>query len=195
MKAADASETLNEIQERAGGSARRVALLIAALAALLAVVEVSGGNAEQDALKSNIDSANLWAFFQAKTIRQSNLRQLGELVELDLPDMPPEKAERTRKRLETWRATVQRLESDPETNEGRKELIVRAKEAEQTRDRAQAADNMFDYGSAALQLAIVLASASIVIGITWLASLAAGFGAIGFGFALLGWFAPTLLPL
>ena len=33
-------------------------------------------------------------------------------------------AKRTRKRPETWRATVQRLESEPETNEGRKDLIV-----------------------------------------------------------------------
>jgi hypothetical protein len=54
---------------------------------------------------------------------------------------------------------------------------------------------MFDYGSASLQLAIVLASASIVIGITWLAWLAGGFGLIGFIFALLGWFAPMLIAL
>jgi hypothetical protein len=54
---------------------------------------------------------------------------------------------------------------------------------------------MFDYGSAALQLAIVLASASIVVGVAWLAWLAGAFGVIGVAFALLGWFAPTLIPL
>jgi hypothetical protein len=54
---------------------------------------------------------------------------------------------------------------------------------------------MFDHGSASLQLATVLASAPIVIGITWLAWLAGGFGSIGVAFALLGWFAPTLIPL
>ena len=54
---------------------------------------------------------------------------------------------------------------------------------------------MFDFGSASLQLAIVLASASIVIGIMWLAWLAGGVGLIGVTFALLGWFAPTLIPL
>jgi hypothetical protein len=192
MGARDAGETIAEVAERGG---RRVALLISVLAALLALVEVSGGNAEQDATKSNIDAANLWNFYQAKTIRRSNLQQLAELVELELPDLPPERAERTKKRLEAWRNTAERYESEPATNEGRKELVARAKQAEAIRDRALAADNMFDYGSASLQLAIVLASASIVIGVTWLAWLGGGFGLIGLAFALLGWFAPTLIPI
>jgi len=97
--------------------------------------------------------------------------------------------------LEAWRATADRYESEPATNEGRKELVARAKDAEAIRDRALVADNMFDYGSASLQLAIVLASASIVIGVTWLAWLAGGFGLLGLCFALLGWFAPTLIPI
>ena len=192
MDARDAQETLEQVTERGG---RYVALLISILAAMLALVEVSGGNAEQDATTNNITAANLWSFYQAKTIRRSNLQQLTEMVELDLPDLPPERAERTRKRLEAWRATAARYESEPETNEGRKELAARAKAAEEARDRALAADNLFDYGSASLQLAIVLASASIVIGIMWLAWLAGGVGLIGVTFALLGWFAPTLIPL
>ena len=192
MDARDAQETIEQVSERGG---RYVALLISILAAMLALVEVSGGNAEQDATTNNITAANLWSFYQAKTIRRSNLQQLTEMVELDLPDLPPERAERTRKRLQAWRATAAQYESEPETNEGRKELAARAKAAEEARDRALAADNMFDYGSASLQLAIVLASASIVIGIMWLAWLAGGVGLIGVTFALLGWFAPTLIPL
>src|SRR5215218_9448382 len=192
MDARDAQETIEQVTERGG---RYVALLISILAAMLALVEVSGGNAEQDATTNNITAANLWSFYQAKTIRRSNLQQLTEMVELDLPDLPPERAERTRKRLEAWRATAERYESEPDTNEGRKELAARAKAAEEVQDCALAADNMFDYGSAALQLAIVLASASIVVGVTWLAWLAGGCGVIGVAFALLGWFAPTLIPL
>ena len=192
MDARDAQETIEEV----GGRGKRyVALLISALAAMLAFVEVSGGNAEQDATTNNITAANLWSFYQAKTIRRSNLQQLMESVELELPDLPPERAERTRKRLEAWRATAARYESEPETNEGRKELMARAKAAEEARDRALAADNMFDYGSASLQLAIVLASASIVIGVMWLAWVAGGVGLLGVAFALLGWFAPTLIPI
>src|SRR3954454_6305169 len=188
----DAQETIEQAGERGN---QRVALLISILAGVLALVGVSGGNAEQDATKANIDAANLWSFYQAKTVRRSNLQQLTELVELELPDLPPERAESTRKRLEAWRATAERYETEPATNEGRKELAARAKAAEEMRDRALAADNMFDYGSAALQLAIVLAAASIVVGVMWLAWLAGGCGLIGAAFALLGWFAPTLIPL
>ena len=192
MDAQDAQDSIEQAGEHGG---QRVALLISVLAGILALVGVSGGNAEQDATKANIDAANLWSFYQAKTVRRSNLQQLTELVELELPDLPPDRAERTRKRLEVWRATAERYESEPDTNEGRKELAARAKAAEAVRDRALAADNMFDYGSAALQLAIVLASASIVVRVTWLAWLAGGFGFVGIVFALFGWFAPTLIPL
>jgi hypothetical protein len=192
MDARDAHETISEMKDR---GTRYIALLIAVLAALLAVVEVAGGNAEQEALKTNIDASNLWAFFQAKTIRQSNLRQLSEYAALELPEASLERAERTTKQLESWRATIERLESEPPTQEGRKELIQRAKEAEAIRDRSLAADNMFDLGSALFQLAIVLASAGVVIGVTWLAWIAGAFGLIGAGFALLGWLAPTLILL
>ena len=142
MEAADASETLGEVHERGGGSAKRIALLIAALAALLAVVEVSGGNAEQDAQKSNVDSANLWSFYQAKTIRQTTVRTAAEQLALELPGLPPERAEAAQRQLQTWRATAERYESEPGPNggEGRRELMVRAKAAEEIRDRALCPD-------------------------------------------------------
>jgi hypothetical protein len=192
MDARDAHETISDLKER---GTRWIALLIACLAALLAIVEVAGGNAEQDATESSIEGANLWAFFQAKTIRQSNLRTLVEYAELDLAERAPERAERTRKQVEAWRATIDRLETEPSTQEGRKELIARAKAAEQKRDKALAADNMFDLASAALQLAIVLASAAVVVGIGWLVWIAQGVGVIGLSFALLGWLAPTMIAL
>src|ERR687893_2337532 len=128
MDARDAGEVLADIQERS--TAKYVALLIAALAALLAVVEMTGGNAEQDALKANVDASNLWAFYQGKTIRQTTLRAEAERLELDMASMPPPQAEAARKRLEAWRATIDRYESEPATNEGRKELMGRAQAAE-----------------------------------------------------------------
>lgn len=192
VDARDTHDTLSDLKER---GARRMALLIAGLAALLALVQTIGDNAAQDALKYNIDAANLWSFFQAKTIRQTSVRTAAEMLEVDLDAVPPERKEILNKRLQAWRATVARWESEPETNEGRKELIARAKAAEEIRDRALATDNMFDIASAALQLAIVLASASIVVGVTWLAWAAGGLGVLGLAFAALGWFAPMLIPL
>lgn len=192
VDARDTPDALAELGER---GARRMALLIAALAALLAVVQTIGDNAAQDALKYNIDASNLWSFYQAKTIRQTSVRTAAEMLELELDAVAPERKAAFTKRIEGWKATIARYESEPETNEGRKELVARAKAAEEARDRALATDNMYDVASAALQLAIVLASASVVVGVSWLAWAAGGLGAVGLLFAVIGWFAPTLIPI
>jgi hypothetical protein len=86
VDARDAGEILADAREH---GAKYIALLIAALAALLAMVEMTCGNAEQDALKANVDASNLWAFYQAKTIHQTTLRTEPERLELDMASMPP----------------------------------------------------------------------------------------------------------
>ena len=170
--------------------------MIAVLAALLAIAETGGKSAQTNALAQNIEAANLWSFFQAKTIRQTMLRAMGETIEATaLPDGTPAQIERLRQRLDGWKATIDRWETEPPTGEGRRELIARAKAAEEKRDRSTAAYHQFEHASAALQLAIVLASASVVTGVAMLVFVAGGLGAIGCGFAMLGWLAPTLLHL
>ena len=192
VDARDTADTLADLKER---GARRIALLIAAVAAVLAIVQTIGDNAAQDALKYNIDASNLWSFYQAKTIRQTSVRTAAEMLEVELDGLSPERKDAVGKRLEAWRATAARYESEPETGEGRKELVARAKAAEEARDRALATDNMYDIASAALQLAIVLASASVVVGVSWLAWAAGGLAVLGLVFAVIGWFAPTLISL
>ena len=65
-------------------SHRKVALLIAVLAAVLALSEMLGKSAQTAALSYNIEASNLWAFFQAKTVRLTTLRTAGEALEVDL---------------------------------------------------------------------------------------------------------------
>ena len=189
MDARDAQEVLEETGSRNG----RVALLIATLAAFLAIVEVASGNADQDATQHNINATDLWAFFQAKTIRRSEALNFAELADLALPDVPPQRQDAYRQQIRRWRETADRYESEPSTNEGRKELMARAQAAERQRDLALAAGDKFDYASAAFQLGIVLASSAIVLGIGWLVWLTGGLGLLGLGLAVLGWVAPTLI--
>ncbi|MBN9529386.1 MAG: DUF4337 domain-containing protein [Alphaproteobacteria bacterium] len=166
-----------------------VAVLIAVLAALLAVTEMGGKSAQTTAVVANGDAANTWSFFQAKTIRQTMLRTSGELLEVLGPELTPAQAQR----LEAWRKTVQRYETEPETGEGRKELAAHAKAAEARRERALAAYHQFEYASAALQLAIVLASAAVITSMVWLAWFAGGLGLVGAGLGALGFFAPGMI--
>lgn len=64
--------------------------------------------------------------------------------------------------IKRYKANSLRYESEPETQEGRKELIARAKEKEKARDTAQRKDPYFDFAEALIQIAIVLASVSLI---------------------------------
>jgi hypothetical protein len=173
---------------------KRIALLIGILALLLAFSEIGGKNAEQDALAKNIEASNLWAFFQAKTIRGTTLRTAAEAMEIELANATELAArERLQKRIDGWKATIARYESEPETNEGRKELIVRAKAAEAKRDISSARDDKYDIVSGLLQIAIVVASAAIITGVALLAWTGVGLGALGLALMVIAEVAPTAL--
>jgi len=166
-------------------SNKKIALMIAVLALVLAFSETLGKAAQTNALSLNIEASNLWAFFQAKTIRQTVLRTAAEQSSLTTPN------DEAKKQIEAWRKTAQRYQTEPETGEGRDELMARAKEAEKKRDRSMAAYHQYELASAAVQIAIVLASAAIVTGAMALAWIGAGLGVVGVAFCLIGFFAPT----
>lgn len=193
IKAREAHETIDGTLE--GHRNKRVAILIAILAAMLALAETGGSQSKQDALNANIEASNLWAFFQAKTIRQTVLRTATELLEIEMPTMASSQTDAAKKRMDAWKATAQRYESEPETGEGRRELMSRAKAIEARRDRALAADHVFEIASGALQIGIVLASAAVITGAIWLAFTAIGLGLVGAAFVALGFFAPTAVHL
>ena len=171
------------------GGNKRIALLISVLALLLAFAETFGKNAQMAALASNIEASNLWAFFQAKTIRQTVLRTAAEGAESGSMN------EAQKKQAAKWKETAQRYQSEPETNEGREQLAARAKAAEKTRDRSLDAYHNFESASAAVQIAIVLASASIIAEMAVLVWIAGALGVIGIAFCVLGVVHPIAIHL
>jgi len=199
MKPDEATEQHEHLEhtahgEKHGSGNRRIAILIAVLAAILALVE-SGGKAKQtEQLTKNIDASDTYAFYQAKTIRSTVLRTSSTLVETVIDDnLSPERKARLDKTLAEWKETAERYDSDPKNGEGRKELLEKAKRLTLERDEAAAAYHNFEYGAAALQLSIVLASASVITAMPALAAGAIGLGLIGTTLAGLGWFEPHLL--
>lgn len=173
---------------------KRIGILIAVMAAILALVEAGGNNAGQDALRGTIEASNTWAFFQAKTIRMTTLNAEARALELHAASMDDGPARKEMaKAIEEWRATAKRYDSEPDTGEGRKELSVRAKQIEQARDTAAAANATFDLASSALQLGILLASASVVTSLIWLAYLGGGLGALGACIGVMGLVAPQII--
>lgn len=173
-------------------SNKKIALLISVLALVLALSETLGNASQTAGLAYNIEASNLWNFFQAKSIRMTAVRTAADSLAAESADTAPEKVQ---KQIAKWRETAERYDSEPSTGEGRKELAARAKDAEAKRDRAMAAYHQYEVASGAVQIAIVLASATIITGATALAWIAGGLGIVGIVFSAIGLFAPTAVHL
>lgn len=176
------------------GSNKKIGLLIAVMALLLSFAEMGNKLAENESIAKNLEASNLWAFYQAKTIRRTVIQTASEELSVTGSSVadPAAKA-KLDAQIKKWNDTAARYESEPDTGEGRKELASRAKKAEERRDFTKARAHVFEYASALLQIAIVLASTAVITELMMLAfgAMALSVGAIGLmGIAI---FAPMAL--
>lgn len=181
MKADEAAEMMDQEKTR-DTFKQRAAVAIAFFAMMLAITGLGGNNATKEALNSNIMASNYWNFFQAKNMRQTAFVLSADQLELawaNDPALSPEAKAELKKKAEAYRKTIARYESEPDTREGKKELIARAKEYETQRDHALKQDPYFDYAEALLQIAIVLISVAIIADLVWLAFFGGAIGLIG----------------
>ena len=183
-----------EHAEHASGENRKIALLIAVIALFLALSETLGKSAQTESIAKNVEASNLWAFFQAKSIRRTTVQTAVEQAKLALPNEDAAKAA-VQKQIDDWQKTAARYRSEPETGEGTEQLAERAKHAEHERDHASAKYHHFELASGAFQIGIVLASATIITGMVALAWIAGLLTLTGIAFTVLGIFAPHLLHL
>jgi uncharacterized protein DUF4337 len=185
-----------EHAEQASSENRKIALLIAVIALFLALSETLGKSAQTESIAKNVEASNLWAFFQAKSIRRTVVQTAADTAKLGLGVTGDDAAKTTaQKQIEEWQKTAARYRSEPETGEGTEQLSERAKHAEHERDLATAKYHHFELGSGAFQIAIVLASATIITGIFALAWIAGLLTLAGLGLTALGLFAPHVLHL
>ena len=183
-----------EHAEHASGENRKIALLIAVIALCLALSETLGKGAQTESISLNVQASNLWAFFQAKSIRRTTVQTAAEQAQLSLPSDAAARAS-AQKQIEEWKKTAARYRSEPETGEGTEQLAERAKHAEEERELATAKYHHFELASAAFQIGIVLASAAIItsmIALAWISGLLTLAGVV---IGLFGVFAPHALHL
>jgi len=142
------------------------ALLVSVLAMVLAINNLGGSNTGKDATMNNILASNMYSFYQAKSIKQTQYKVAAEELEIQLTSDKLNAAtkELLQAKLSAYKKNLERYESEPDTGEGKKELMIKAKEFEQLRDLALKKDPWFDYAEGFLQLAIVLTSVAIITG-------------------------------
>jgi hypothetical protein len=212
MEAGDVAEQILELKEGEGGREEderfrsRVALMIAFMAMLLAITSLGGGNAAEDIMNHNIHASDTWAFYQAKNIRQTSYRIAAETLEGELQlhgaTITPEARESLEQKIEGFKQTAARYESEPDPEapndplrgEGKKELSARAKDFADKRDRAQLQDPNFDFSEALFQIAIVLASVSILATSRLIMKVSVGVGIVATLLMLNGYFLFFSLP-
>ena len=195
MSASESMETADKAKE-AKEENRSIALLIAIIALCLAFSETLGKGAQTETIAKNVEASNLWAFFQAKSIRRTTVQTAAEQARLGLGTAPDDATKAAvQKQIDDWQKTAQRYKSEPDTNEGTEQLAERAKHAEEERDLSEAKYHHYELASAAFQIGIVLASATIITGIIALAWISGLLTLIGIGFVGLGIFLPHLLHL
>jgi hypothetical protein len=139
------SEREAKLKDKAG-------MVISVFALLLAVNSWYGGTLSSKTLNNTISSNNIWAFYQAKSIKQT-------LAEQSLDDAVYRKDTAKAEKLQ---AKIERYESDPKTGEGKKELMEKARALEAERDEAKKRSPWIGYASTMYQLSIVVLSASIL---------------------------------
>jgi len=139
------SEREAKLKDKAG-------MVISVFALLLAVNSWYGGTLSSKVLNNTISANNVWAFYQAKSIKQT-------LAEQSLDDAIYRKDTAKAEKLQ---AKIDRYESDPKTGEGKKELMEKARVLEAERDEAKKRSPWIGYASTMYQLSIVVLSASIL---------------------------------
>jgi len=182
-----AKETIERVHEEAqqhgDPAARNVAILVAVLAVALALTEMANKNAQNAYLTHHVQASDDWAFYQAKTIRST----IYALQADTLASLPAGADPAVRQRIDAWRAEVKRLDDD-EQSVGRKQLAAKAHDSEVARDHAFHRYHLFETGAGALQIAIVLASVSLITRVRTLAYAAAIVGAVASLFGVAEWF-------
>ena len=160
------SEREAKIKDKAG-------FVISVFALFLAFNTYIANGLSGTILTNTIKANDTWSFYQAKSIKQTVVDNAADDAD----------ARGDKTKAERYRATSQRYESDPTTGEGKKELMAKAQALEAERDLAKKKSPWISFAGSAMQMAIVLVSASIVA--VSAAMFWASFGVMAVGLALM----------
>jgi hypothetical protein len=167
-----------ELHEHAENQfSRRVALVTAIFAVVLAIAALGGNHAMKEMLLSQQQSSDQWAFYQAKVIREHLYRGQKLRLEADLVERDTSLRPEARKKLEDLLAKLD--EEEKRYNVEKKDIEKAAKVLEHQRDGFAARDPYFLVAEALLQIAIVMSSVSILARSRVIFSFSLGLAVIG----------------
>jgi len=150
-----------ELEEMgAKGFTKRVALTTAIFAVILAITSLGGNNAMKEMILAQQQATDQWAFYQAKAIREHLYRSQKVRLEGDLLERGDAMKREAKEKLEALLKKME--EEEARFAKEKKEIEQEAKKLEHERDINRNKDPYFDYAEVLLQIAIVMASISIL---------------------------------
>ena len=162
-----------EHEAQKGGLGQQVALFSAILATVGAIVSMLGGQMQNTALYqkneavfNKTEASNMWAFYQAKSTKQA----LAELAATTATD--PAVREKFAANVKRYEVEKEGIKKDAEA------LEAKAKAANDKSERALHPHHKLEISMTLLQIAIALASITVLTQKRWLFA-AAGLAALG----------------
>jgi hypothetical protein len=183
----------SELHEHAENTfSRRVALVTAVFAVVLAIAALGGNHAMKEMLLAQQQSSDQWAFYQAKVIREHLYRGQKLRLEADLAERDATLKPAGREKLE---GLLRRLdEEEKRYGAEKKDIEKAAKDLEHARDGYALRDPYFLIAEALLQIAIVMSSVSILARSGVIFSFSLGLALIGAVLTTNGYFMLFQLP-
>ncbi len=156
----------------------RPAIIIAIMAAALALMEFAAKDAQSNYLINHIAASDTWAQYQAKAVRRTVLTSEAELLQ----SLPAANDPQVQKRIADAQANAVRMRSEPGAD-GMDQLAEKAHGQEHLRDHEMHRNHELEIASGGLQIAIVLASISVVVELPlfMIASIALGLVSVIYG--------------
>lgn len=180
-------DELKELREKT--FTRRVALVTSFFAVMLAITSLGGNNAMKEMLLAQQQSSDQWAFYQAKVVREHLYRSQRMGLETVLAAMTGTVDEAAREKILSAINTLG--EEEKRFNVEKKDIERDAKKLEEDRDVNRSRDPYFDYAEVLLQIALVMASVSILSSsraVFYFSVMAALFGVVLSANGFLLWF-------
>ena len=179
-----AQEHLEHAAHEHGSTAHtRAAILIGIMAAALALTEFAAKDAQTEYLTSHIAASDTWAQYQAKSVRRAIFTSEAEV----LASVPAGADPAVKKLISNALANADRMHSEPGAD-GMEQLTEKAHAEEHRRDHEMHRNHSLEIASGGLQIAIVLASISVVINLPIFMIISVVLGLASGVYALLGGF-------
>jgi hypothetical protein len=137
---------------------RWMAVVVSILAASLALSELGAKGTQTAYITHNIAASDTWNAYQAKNLRANLWKTQATL----LASLPNGNDPLVQARIKTAQDEEARMRDEPESGDGMKQLMAKAKLQEHERDEVFESYHGYEHTSSVLQIAIVLASVSVV---------------------------------